>query len=89
MPKWTCWMDDASIDRFRRELGLNQVNNHVEFPAEHDLPADHARQMAIDAFMMLARQENPDMDPEHIRRVAEELHVYCEPDATDTRDDIH
>ena len=76
---WTCWMDDASIDRFRRELGVSGIRNRVEVPAEHDLPPSHARQVALDAFMVLARQENPELDSERMHALREELVLHCEP----------
>ncbi|MFV8834683.1 hypothetical protein [Aquisalimonas sp.] len=79
MTTWVCWLDDASIDRFRGELEVPEINNRVEVPAEPDLPESHVRQLAIDSMMVLARQENPAVEPERLYRLMNELTLVCEP----------
>jgi len=79
MATWKCWLDDASLERFRHELQLAHINNEVQVPGEHDLPETHVRQLAIDAFMVLARQENPDLERPRLFELMNELQVVCEP----------
>lgn len=79
MTYWRCHLDETSIERFRRELNLPDVNNRVEFPGEPDLPESQVRETATDAFMVLARQERPDLDRPRIRALLGELGMICEP----------
>lgn len=79
MTYWRCRLDEPSIERFRRELDLPAVNNRVEFPGEWDLPESQVREIAKDAFMVLARQEQPKLDRPRIRGLLDELELVCEP----------
>lgn len=79
MANWKCRLDDASRQRFREELQLQHINDHIEVPGEHDLPRSHVRQLAVDALMVLARQEQPEVDPARLHRLMEELQMICEP----------
>lgn len=79
MTYWRCCLDEPSIERFRRELELPEVNNRVEFPGERDLPESQVRGIAKDALLVLARQERPDLDRARIRALLDELDVVCEP----------
>jgi hypothetical protein len=79
MANWICRLDDESLALLRTEFGLGDIANSVRIPAEHDIPKSHLRQVAIDAFHVLARQENPNMEAAHFVSIMDGLTVHCEP----------
>ncbi len=79
MAIWKCWLDEASLQRFRQELQLHHLHHEIEVPGEHDLPRSHVRQLAMDSLMVLARQENPELERAHLHQLMGELNMVCEP----------
>ncbi|MCC5809730.1 MAG: hypothetical protein JJU06_05090 [Ectothiorhodospiraceae bacterium] len=79
MPTWKCRLDDASLARFREELQLPHIANEVLVPGEDDLPRSHVRQVAVDSFLVLARQENPHLERHRLYALMKELRIECEP----------
>jgi len=79
MPIWKCRLDEASLEHLQRELKVREIRNEIEIPGEYDLPKSHLRQVAVDTYTILARQENPNLERPHIHRVMQELRISCEP----------
>lgn len=79
MTYWRCRLEEASLERLRRELDLLGVKNRVDFQGEWDLPLCQVRERAMDAFMVLARQTHPYMDRAQIRALLDDLDLVCEP----------
>ncbi len=79
MPTWKCRLDAASMQRLRDEFQLQQISNEVLVPGEEHLPPGHVRQVAVDSFLLLARQENPGLERERLYALMSELDIVCEP----------